>query len=157
MAERAVDKGYLLFVPIVQHLLSYGRRQVNKKLENRIRTHYSRYTCTFEAYARLDVPSFNDPVNRQQLEEIAQKRMSIAWKSLEILTELFSTAVLLLSQAYVLFSVLREHKDGLSTIIVCCFPQIMLYACSRDFYDFKGTYKYISTRLILVQELTVER
>lgn len=143
--ERTVDKSSLIYiagarlgVSIVRRLLLYGRRRGGETLERRIRAHYSGYT--FEAYARLDVPTFSDPIIQRQLDNVTGGRSSVAWESLQMLTELISTLVQLVSQISVLFAVLREHNDGLGIAMVSCLPALMHYARYKKFLDFGGMY-----------------
>ena len=116
----------------------YGRRRAAETLENRIRAHYSGHT--FEAYARLDVPTFNDPVIQRQLDNVAGGRTSVAWESLQMLMELMSTIVLLVSEISVLFAVLREQKDGVGIAVVSCLPALMRYVRYQKYCDFGGMY-----------------
>lgn len=137
MVDRSIDKGHLSYiigillgVSVAQQFLFHKKLQVGKALGNRIRTRY--LGRTFEARARLDVLSHNDPIIRRQLISVNDPGGS-AWGSLQTLIELFSTIVLLVSQVSVLFTILSEHNDGFVIAAIISFSQLMLYcAYSRD-------------------------
>lgn len=155
MVERSIDKGHLSYiigillgVPIVRQILSYERLQIGQTLRNRIRAHYE--GRTFEAYARVDVLAYKDPFIWQQLNDISDENVLKAWESLQTLTELFSTIVLLVSQVSVLFTKLHEQKDGLIIAAVCCFSQIMSFAYYRNLFNDGSTY----TQLKVLSYLT---
>ena len=71
-------------------------------------------THIFHAMARLDVPTFEDPVVQRQLEAASSIswRSSVAWETVRMTSSVMSTAIRLLSQVSVLVSVLRHQQDG---------------------------------------------
>lgn len=68
----------------------------------------------FRSMARLDVPTFEDPVVQRQLETIGGSPWgsTIAWGTIQLTTGVVMTFIRLLSQFSVLFAVLREQQDG---------------------------------------------
>jgi hypothetical protein len=64
--------------------------------------------------ARLDVPTWDDPVVSAQIEAVIPKDSNtIAWAAITSLVQTGSTFVRLFSQTVVLMGVLREQRDGL--------------------------------------------
>ena len=145
--ERIVDKvlltrvaGSRIAVAVVKRLLRYARSRSGEVLGKRIRTHYSGHT--FEAYARLDVPTFDNPIIQRQLDEIAGGRTSVAWESLKMLMDLASNVVLLASQMSVLGAVLREQRDGVSIALLSVFPELLRYMRIQKFLNIGGMFYY---------------
>ncbi|KAH8120695.1 P-loop containing nucleoside triphosphate hydrolase protein [Phellopilus nigrolimitatus] len=114
---RTVDKTLLtrvaaarMAVAIMKRLLQHIKSRIMTVLDQRIRAHYAGHI--FEAYARLDVPTFEDPFVRRQLESTAGGRTSVAWDTVQMLANTFSTILLLVSQVSVLLKVLQDQRDG---------------------------------------------
>jgi len=64
--------------------------------------------------ARLDVPTWDDPVVSAQIEAVIPKDSNtIAWAAITSLVQTASTFVRLFSQTAVLMGILREQRDGL--------------------------------------------
>ena len=81
-------------------------------LNGRIRQFYSAHI--FHSVARLDVPTWDDPVVSAQIEAVIPKDSNtIAWAAITCLVQTGSTFVRLFSQTAVLIGVLREQRDGL--------------------------------------------
>lgn len=70
--------------------------------------------------ARLDVPTFDDPVIQRQLEKAfpPHGRSSIAWDTVTMAMHIFSTIIQVVSQAFVLVGVLRDQRDGLLLALI---------------------------------------
>ena len=86
-----------------------------KRLNGRIRRHYSVHT--FHALARLDVPTFDDPVVSRQMDSVIPDggpggRRTIPWTAISSVFSLGSTVIHLISQLIVLAGVLRRQRDG---------------------------------------------
>ncbi len=96
---------------LATHLLSRTRLPLNQ----RIREHYSAHI--FEAYVRLDLPTFEDPLVRQQLEAAWGRGRPWLGMLSNSFQKFFATTVSLVSQLSVLRSVLRGQRDGL--LIAC--------------------------------------
>jgi hypothetical protein len=117
--QRTVNKELLLRVAagrvvctLASRLLSYCRGRVQRPLNQRIRQYYS--THIFRAMARLDVPTFDDPAIRQQMESAwsTTGRSSVCWDTIQMASAMMSTATRLFSQISVLISVLHNQRDG---------------------------------------------
>jgi hypothetical protein len=118
--ERTVDKKMLLYVSVgrmtcnlVAHILAHAKQRVEIPVKIRIKNYYSMHI--FNSMARLDVPTFEDPLIQRRLEDATPdtiRRNSIAWETVRVLSGLGSTAVRLVSQLFVLVSVLRDQRDG---------------------------------------------
>ena len=77
--------------------------------------------------ARLDVPTWEDPVVSEQVDAtLPTGRSSIAWTAVNSLVGVGSVLVKLLSQVTVLISVLREQRDGPLLAILCFAEQILM-------------------------------
>ncbi|KAF9560186.1 P-loop containing nucleoside triphosphate hydrolase protein [Agrocybe pediades] len=95
------------------HLLTFGRRQISRPLSKRIELYYTAHI--FNAYARLDVPTYNDPAVKRQLEQAfpARGRSTLAFSAVNTFLSIISTVVQLASQSIVLYRLLRSQQDGL--------------------------------------------
>ncbi|KAF8151968.1 P-loop containing nucleoside triphosphate hydrolase protein [Mycena galopus ATCC 62051] len=116
--HRTVDRSLLMKVVgsrlvcnAITRLLVHGQTLLFRPLNERIRQYYAVHD--FRARARLDVPTFSDSAVQRQLENSTSSgRTSIAWNNVLIVISLFSTGLELLSQFSVLFSLLRDQRDG---------------------------------------------
>jgi hypothetical protein len=119
--KRAVDKRLLLRVAIgrfsctmASRLLSYLKNRLTLPLNQKIKKHYS--LRIFHALARLDVPTFQDPVVQRQLEEACSSlrygRSSFAWETVVVIIRLSTSVLRLATQVTVLIGVLQDQKDG---------------------------------------------
>lgn len=93
-------------------ILRYGKKRVSIPLNIRIKQYYSVHI--FHAMARLDVPTFGDDAVQRQLEQSfsPNSRSSIAWDTIVMAIQIYSTALQLISQVSVLTGVLRGQRDG---------------------------------------------
>ena len=89
-------------------------------LDQRIKAHYSSHI--FEAYARLDLPTFEDPMVQRQLEAAAGGRTSVAWDTVQMLSNTFSHLIRLVSEVTVLINVLRDQRDGTLIALLSFIP-----------------------------------
>ena len=95
-----------------EHILDFISEKVATALNWRIGRFYS--AQIFHTMARLDVPTWDDPVVAAQIEDIIPKESNTAaWGAIKILVEIGSTFVKLFSQTAVLVDVLHEQRDGL--------------------------------------------
>ncbi|KAL4065775.1 P-loop containing nucleoside triphosphate hydrolase protein [Scleroderma yunnanense] len=117
--KRSVDKNVLLHVAagrvacvIVERLLQYTRNQISLPLNKSIKQFYSSHI--FEAMARLDVPTFEDAAVQRQLESAwsTSSKSSVAWETIEAISNVITTIIQLLSQLSVLITILRNQQDG---------------------------------------------
>ncbi|PSS06636.1 hypothetical protein PHLCEN_2v3592 [Hermanssonia centrifuga] len=92
-------------------LLSYAKRRVSYPLSARLKQHYSIHI--FEARARLDVPTFEDPAVQRQLDSASSfNGQSVAWGTFTMVSGLATTAVKVVTQVSVLADVLKTQQDG---------------------------------------------
>ncbi|KAE9391323.1 P-loop containing nucleoside triphosphate hydrolase protein [Gymnopus androsaceus JB14] len=117
--QRTVDKQLLLRVAssrvacsIIELLLNHVSTLVSRPLNTRIKQHYT--IRMFAVLARLDVPTFDDPLVQRQLEQAfpTSSRHSVVWRTVVSSIHMGSTAVMVVSQLSVLFNVLKNQQDG---------------------------------------------
>jgi len=135
--RRSVDKTLLLRVAVgrfcctlVTRLLSFLRNRLAVPLDLRIKKYYSLHI--FHALARLDVPTFDDPIVQRQLERAYSRygRSSIAWETVVMTIRLFTTTLQLVSQVTVLIGVLRDQMDG---------PLLAILSFSHSLFNWVST------------------
>ncbi|KAF8494576.1 HlyB/MsbA family ABC transporter [Russula emetica] len=115
----AVDTDHLIRIAggrvlcaAADQILESASLKVSTVLNGRIRRFYSAHI--FHSVARLDVPTWDDPVVSAQIEAVIPKDSNtIAWAAITSLVQTGSTFVRLFSQTAVLMGVLREQRDGL--------------------------------------------
>ncbi|KAI0027002.1 HlyB/MsbA family ABC transporter [Vararia minispora EC-137] len=119
--ERTVDRTKLCQVAggkfacsmallVVGHVHSMIQRELN----SRIKRYYSVHT--FHALARLDVPTFEDPVVNRQIDSVLPgpgERRTIPWAAISAVFSLGSSITHMLSQSLVLLDVLSKQQDGI--------------------------------------------
>lgn len=91
----------------------HGKTSIELPLNIKIKQYYSVHI--FNSMARLDVPTFEDPMTQRRLEDAStpvQSQNSIAWETLRALFRLVSTALSLISQLFVLVAVVSDQRDG---------------------------------------------
>jgi len=94
-----------------EQILESALWKVSTALNGRIRRFYSAHI--FHSVARLDVPTWDDPVVSAQIDAVVPKDSNnIAWAAITSLTQTVSTFVRLFSQTAVLVGVLQEQRDG---------------------------------------------
>jgi hypothetical protein len=117
--KRAVDTDHLIRIAggrvlcaAIGQILDSALWRVSGALNGRIRRFYS--THIFHSVARLDVPTWDDPVVSAQIEAVIPKGSnSIAWAAITSIVQTGSTFVRLFSQTAVLMGVLWDQRDGL--------------------------------------------
>ncbi len=96
---------------LATRLLNHGKMRLSYPLKARLKLHYSAHI--FQAHARLDVPTYDDVAVQTQLEAASHiGGQSIAWATFTMVSGLVTTAVQIISQLSVLWSILREQRDG---------------------------------------------
>lgn len=117
--HRSVDKQLLFRVAssrvacsILELLLNHLSTLVSRPLNTRIKQHYT--IRMFAVLARLDVPTFDDPLVQRQLEQAfpPSSRQTLVWRTVVSSIHMGSTAVMVVSQLSVLFNVLKNQQDG---------------------------------------------
>lgn len=139
---RTVDRQLLMRVATARITIAFVRRIVNHVksrcsmlLDQRIKAHYSGHI--FEAYARLDVPTFDDPMVQRQLETAAGGRSTVAWNTVQVITNSVSTVISLVSQLSVLYGVLEGQRDGRMIALVSFISPMLSWMRINEF-GFKG-------------------
>ncbi|KAI0820613.1 P-loop containing nucleoside triphosphate hydrolase protein [Trametes gibbosa] len=114
---RTVDKELLFRICVGRIACTLGRRilghaiqELRGPLSRRLKQQYSLHL--FHARARLDLPTFEDPMVQRQLEEASSTSGSIAWDTLVMASGIVSTAIQVISQISVLTQVLGTQQDG---------------------------------------------
>jgi hypothetical protein len=132
MEKRTVETDILLEIAAgrmmaatATRVLKYAQRRLGMRLNWRIRAFYSVHI--FRSMARLDVPTFNDPVVQQQLEDAISSsgNSSAAWDTITAASHIASLALELASRLLVLIDVLRNQRDG-PLLAFLCFGQSAL-------------------------------
>lgn len=117
--KRTVDTDHLIRIAAgrvlcaaVEQILESASWKVSTALNGRIKRFYSPHI--FHSVARLDVPTWDEPVVSAQIEAVMPKdSKTIAWAAITSLVQTGSTFVRLFSQTVILMGILREQKDGL--------------------------------------------
>ena len=130
METRTVDKKLLIqvasgrvAVALVKRLVQHAKSRIIEPLDRRIKAHYA--THIFEAYIRLDVPTYDDPIVRRQLESTLNSRTSVAWDTVQLVANIASTMLLLVSQVSVLAGVLKDQRDGPLIAVLSFIPPLL--------------------------------
>ena len=116
--ERTVDTHLLVQIAggralcaAAEHLLDDALWRVSTALNGRIKRFYT--THIFRSMARLDVPTWDDPVVASHIEAVQPRdSTTIAWAAITAIVQTGSTFLRLFAQTAVLMSVLREQKGG---------------------------------------------
>ncbi|KIK60401.1 hypothetical protein GYMLUDRAFT_225945 [Collybiopsis luxurians FD-317 M1] len=118
--QRTVNKRLLLHVAfgriassIVEFALERFVARISRPLNSLIKQFYD--VNLFRVLARMDVPTFDDPIIQRQLEEDSPSdpRGSIVWRTVTSAVHIASTTTTLISELFVLYSVLKNQQDGL--------------------------------------------
>jgi len=161
MENRTVDKELLLYASagrlgcaLAGYTLHYFKSSVEFPLNLKIREHYSIHI--FESMARLDVPTFDDPLVQTRLDTAttsSRSSHSLAWDTITVTIAILTAIVRLVSQLSVLVKVVGGQRDGI-VFVVMHFGQELLRNNSKTGFDLfytKGLYIYAwSTSLNLI-------
>ncbi|TEB38531.1 HlyB/MsbA family ABC transporter [Coprinellus micaceus] len=130
--KRTVDKEFLIRIAVGRcltvfsiRLFTYVQEHVQVPLNMRIKRYYA--LRTFWAMARLDVPTFEDDVVQQQLQQSVSHstRTSIAWDVVSTFLKIGSSAMRLIAQVTVLAGVLSEQRDA-SLLLLLTFAHLFV-------------------------------
>ncbi|KAH9855745.1 P-loop containing nucleoside triphosphate hydrolase protein [Lenzites betulinus] len=120
---RTVDKELLFRIclgriacTVGRRLLGHATQELRGPLSRRLKQQYSLHL--FHARARLDLPTFEDPMVQRQLEDASSTSGSIAWDTLAMASGIVSTAIQVISQVSVLAQVLGTQQDGVLLAIL---------------------------------------
>lgn len=150
MERRIVDKELLLYASVGRlgcafagNALHYFKSSVEFPLNLRIKKHYSIHI--FENMARLDVPTFDDPLVQTRLNTAtasAPGTRSLAWDTISVIISLLTATVRLTSQLSVLMKVVGGQRDGV-VFVVLHFGQELFrnhFKTGFDLFYTKGLY-----------------
>ncbi|KZV64748.1 P-loop containing nucleoside triphosphate hydrolase protein [Peniophora sp. CONT] len=147
--KRAVNKPELLGIAcgrvlcaIINLIIGHVYQSIAQQLQERISRHYSVHA--FHALARLDVPTFDDPVVSRQLDvvlpNVAGGRSVVAFAAIGNVVGVGSTFVQLLAQSIVLLGVLRRQRDGLLLAGIAAFSDIFAMMSQSSLFGGYSTY-----------------
>ena len=141
--KRAVDARFLFWVAggralctAAGHALSYSSEKVSTALDSRARQLYS--GRIFRSMARLDVPTWDDPAVASQISALRPDfpdTETVAWTAIMTLVETGSAFLRMLSEALVLFRVLRNHGDGSLLVLVSLASEAVSLLAFRDSFS----------------------
>jgi hypothetical protein len=124
--NRAVDTHFLFWAAggralctAAEHALSYASAKVSTAINERSHLLYS--GRIFRSMARLDVPTWDDPVVSSQVSALRPRRSNtdtVAWTAIKVLVETGSAFLRMFSEAAVLFRVMWEQGDGSLLVLV---------------------------------------
>ena len=131
--KNALDTGFLLRVvygralcSAAGHFLSGACDAMSSALNRRCRQYYS--THIFHAMARLDVPTWSDPAVASQINALSPRPPhTISWAVILTFVDTVSVVLRILSQAVVLFGVLRGQRDGLLFVLLTLCSNFVSY------------------------------
>jgi len=126
MEHRNVDKELLLYASVGRlgcaftgHALRYFKSSVEFPLNLNIKKHYSIHT--FGSMARLDVPTFDDPLVQTRLDTATTSSRgghSLAWNTITVVVAILTAIVRLVSQLSVLTQVVGGQRDGIIFVVM---------------------------------------
>ena len=96
---------------VARRILTHVLSELRGPLARRLKAQYSLHL--FRARARLDLPTFEDPLVQRQLEDASSTSGSIAYDTLVMGAGIVSTLVQVVSQVSVLANVLGGQRDGI--------------------------------------------
>ena len=142
--KRAVDTDFLtkiaggqVLCAAAEQILDAVSRKVSVTLDSRIRRFYSAHI--FHSIARLDVPTWDDPVVTAQIQNaLAKDSDLIAWDAIRSAVDTVLIFVKLFSQTAVLVSVLHEQRDGFLLSILSFSGSALTCFEAADLGDIKG-------------------
>ncbi|KAJ3931351.1 MAG: P-loop containing nucleoside triphosphate hydrolase protein [Lentinula lateritia] len=134
--QRTVDRQLLFRVAssrvacsIADLILQHMSKRISRPLNARIKQYYTVHM--FSVLARLDVPTYDDPLVQRQLEQAfpSNSRQTVIWRTVVGVINMGSTAIMLLSQLSVLSNVLKNQQDG-TLIAILSFSHSILSSSS---------------------------
>lgn len=142
MEHGTVDTELLLYASVGRlgcafsgHALRYFKSSVEFPLNLKIKKHYSIHI--FENMARLDVPTFDDPLVQTRLDTAtasSRSSHSLAWDTITVIIAILTAAVRLASQLSVLMKVVGGQRDG-ALFVVLHFGQELFRSNFRTGFD----------------------
>lgn len=124
--HRTVDRELLLYASagrlgcaFAGYALRYFRSSVEFPLNLKIKKHYSIHI--FDSMARLDVPTFDDPLVQTRLDTAttsSRSSHSLAWDTITVTVAILTAIVRLASQLSVLMKVVGGQRDGIVFVVM---------------------------------------
>jgi hypothetical protein len=124
--RRTVDRELLLYASVgrlgctfAAHALRYFKSSVEFPLNLKIKKHYSIHI--FDSMARLDVPTFDDPLVQTRLDTAttsSRSNHSLAWDTITVIIAIMTAIVRLMSQFSVLMKVVGGQRDGIIFVVM---------------------------------------
>ncbi|TFK85037.1 P-loop containing nucleoside triphosphate hydrolase protein [Polyporus arcularius HHB13444] len=102
---------------ITRRLLNHALAEIKGPLSRRLKAQYSLHI--FRARARLDLPTYEDPLVQRQLDEASSTSGSIAYDSVMMAGQIVATLLQVVTQVSVVAQVLGGQRDGLLLAILC--------------------------------------
>jgi len=165
MEHRKVDKELLLYASVGRlgcafagHALRYFKSSVEFPLNLNIKKHYSIHT--FESMARLDVPTFDDPLVQTRLDTATNSSRSghsLAWNTITVVFTILTAVVRLVSQLSVLTKVVGGQRDGIVFVVMHFGQELFRNNFRTGFELFYAKGLYIYTWSIYFVSLAVKR
>lgn len=126
MERRIVDRELLIYASagrlgcaFASNALQYFKSNVEFPLGLRIKKHYSIHI--YKNMARLDVPTFDDPLVQTRLNTAtssARSTHSLAWDTISVIIAIFTATIRLASQLSVLMKVVGGQRDGVMFVVL---------------------------------------
>lgn len=103
--------GGLVFIKLTALFVNQAKVYISVPLGSRLKQYYSVHL--FQARARLDLPTFDDEAVQRHLDDASHiQGQSVAWSTLKSIFGLASVIIQVVSQASVLWQVLKNQPDG---------------------------------------------
>lgn len=134
---------------VASHLLRHIRRRIEIPINMSIKQFYA--SDIFHSIVCLDIPTYTDSAIQKQFNSATYQRtagISPAWEVFRRLASLATTTTSMLSQLFILFTVLRKQQDG-PLLVILGFSQSILgwYMTqpSRDTFSGMGVWAATTT------------
>ena len=149
--NRAVDAHFLFWVAggralctAAECTLGYASEKVSKALDVRTQQLYSRRI--FRSMARLDVPTWDDPAVSSHIDGLRPDYShadTVAWTAIMSLVKTGSAFLRMLSEALVLFRVLREQGGGTLLVLVSLASKAVSHLTFNSIYSIGESMRHI--------------
>jgi hypothetical protein len=130
---------------VAGHFLSDACSALSTALNTRCKLYYSSHI--FHATARLDVPTWDDPVVASQINALSSRSsISVSWRAILTFVDMVSTFLTMFSQLAVLFGLLRRQKEGLLCAALKSASELAYYLNYSVAYSFPRSRKAFISR-----------
>lgn len=128
-------------IAVARRIVNHVKSRSSTILDQRIKLYYASHI--FEAYSRLDLPTFEDPLVQRQLETAAGGRTTVAWNTVQVIANIASSVILLISQLSVLYGLLKDQRDGLMIAVVSFISPVLQWIRWQEFSLRGGKLRYV--------------